>query len=260
MLAMPVFVGLNVLMNMSDHLRPMRPFVNAVAASKNTFVTPWRVTCWTVELGSLHPFTPAHDFAISVASSPTASFPSSGTSVPYRAVTDQVPPWVSSRLRSLQRGHSSPSSRTSSRQSSTRYALGSSTMPSTLTSVTSAPGDGSSTSSNCVHEQLSPHPPHVMLNHLPPTRAGCGQGHVMPPTSYHPRWGIQGHAGKHSRRHGRSFIEQRPNLLFVRRQRASVAAMTAESMTSCGVSSGKSAHSYGQGSQGVTVGAAIVRL
>src|SRR5687768_15521327 len=182
--------------------------------------------------GSRQSPAPTQRFTISVASCPAASLPSRGTAVPYCAVTDHVPSSVSSRLRSLQRGQSCPSSRTSRRQSSTRYAVVGNTTPSTFTCVTFATGYGRATSEIDEHEQPDEHVPHAMLNHFPPTSAGAGYGHDIPPTSYHPVDGIHGHAGKQSFRHGRSVIEQRPNCFFVPSHSTSVAIHSASSICS----------------------------
>src|SRR5690606_20490058 len=110
------------------------------------------------------------------------------------------------------------------------------------------------------HEQPEVHCPHAILIHLPPTSAVAGNGHDMPPTSNHPVAGIQGHAGKHSFRHGRSVTEHRPNCCFVPCQSTSVAIISASAMISGSASSGYFAHSTGHASHGPVSSAAIMPI
>src|SRR5580765_5689840 len=99
------------------------------------------------------------------------------------------------------------------------------TRPSSLTSMTSRVGAGSSASSISVHEHEPAHVPQ-MLYHTPLYHHGRGPPPVevrMPlPTPGH-HWSQPNHPLLHSSRHGRSFVVQRPNLCPVAIQRTSAA-------------------------------------
>src|SRR6266581_4008747 len=117
------------------------------------------------------------------ASSPTAIAAPPGIDSPYCAVTDHVPTCVSASVRSLRIGHVDPSTRTSIRPLSTRYAPVTSGDPSTRTSASEPP-----------HVQLSEHVPQPTPNQKPayppplltvaPSGGGCAPGHGSHASGY----------------------------------------------------------------------------
>src|SRR6266540_1746744 len=150
-------------MNKSQKYRPNLPDSERSAALSKLIVTPCLAKLCT-PFGSLQS-SPLMARINSQANSPIASSAKEGISSPYFAVIDHVPTFVSANSRLLHLGQLRPSILTNVLLSSTLYAPVTSGEPSTVTVVMVFTGTGNTTSDSALHEQLSPHSPHTMLNH-----------------------------------------------------------------------------------------------